>query len=67
MASSTTAFSSDGVEVISRRIESRFPSVVYHVRNDERDKRKYYELERCISFIKTHNFHKVKMFGEDLC
>ena len=63
--SSSTAFSSDGAEIMSRKTD---PSPVTRSdlnREAERDVQKYYELERCSTFIKTHNFQKVGKGDED--
>lgn len=62
---SSTAFSSDGTEIMSRKTE---PSPVTRSdlnRGAERDVQRYYELERCSTFIKTHNFQKVGNVDED--
>ena len=59
MSSSSTAFSSDGVEVISRKIEPNPAMEAGLQKESQRDLRQYYEIERCSIFIKTHNFQKV--------
>lgn len=59
MSGSSTAFSSDGVEVISRKIESNPVMEAGVLKENQRDLRQYYEIVRCSTFIKTHNFQKV--------
>ena len=61
MSGSSTAFSSDGAEVISRKIDLINPAMEADLqwRESQRDLRQYYEIERCSEFIKTHNFQKV--------
>ena len=59
MSGSSTAFSSDGVEIISRKIEARSAMEASLLKEGERDVRRYYEIDRCFTFIKTHNFQKV--------
>ena len=63
--SSSTAFSSDGAEIMSRKIESSPVTRSHLNREAERDVQKYYELERCSTFIQTHNFQKVGDGDED--
>lgn len=59
MSGSSTAFSSDGVEVISRKVEPSPAMEAGLLKEGQRDLRRYYEIERCSAFIKTHNFQKV--------
>ena len=62
MSGSSTAFSSDGAEVISRKIDPINPAMEADLQR-QRDLRQYYEIERCSEFIKTHNFQKVAWNG----
>ena len=62
MSGSSTAFSSDGAEVISRKIDPIKPAMEADLQH-QRDLRHYYEIERCSEFIKTHNFQKVAWNG----
>lgn len=50
---SSTAFSSDGVEVIARHVASTFPLAHSPSRKSEDNLRRYYEIERCIDFIRS--------------
>ena len=50
---SSTAFSSDGVEVISRKIASSFAVEGQSDRRNEKELRRYYEVTRCVDFIKS--------------
>lgn len=64
MSGSSTAFSSDGAEVISRKIDPINPAMeagLQQGREGQRDLRQYYEIERCSEFIKTHKFQKVNV------
>ena len=59
MSGSSTAFSNDGVEVISRKVEPSPAMEAGLLKEGQRDLRRYYEVERCSAFIKTYNFQKV--------
>ena len=59
MSGSGTAFSSDGVEAISKQIESSSLLDAGGKRDEERDIKTYYEMERCSAFITTNNFRNV--------
>lgn len=64
MSGSSTAFSSDGAEVISRKIDPINPAMeagLQQGREGQRDLRQYYEIERCSEFIKAHKFQKVNI------
>lgn len=56
---SSTAFSSDGSEVISRKIEASAILQSDLNRGAERDVHGYYELERCLTFVRAHDFQRV--------
>lgn len=58
-SSTCTAFSNDGVEVISRKIEAMSTMEADLKKRSERDITKYYEIEKCSNFIKTKDFRKV--------
>jgi len=63
MNSSTTAFSSDGQEVLSRQVESTLP--LGHSTasgKNQKEFRGYFEIARCVEFIKSDaKFLKVKL------
>ena len=51
---SSTAFSSDDVQVISRQIETAFPLERPGRGRKEDDLEKYYETSRCVVFIQSN-------------
>ena len=64
MSGSSTAFSNDGVEVISRKIDPVPAMEAGLLKEGQRDLRQYYEIERCSEFIKIHNFQRVSILKE---
>lgn len=64
-ASASTAFSSDGVDIISRKIASSIiPVEGPSDRKSERELRRYYEITRCVRFIKSDpKFERVRTKG----
>lgn len=55
MSSSSTAFSSDGVDVISRQIASSLLlQEGVSLRRSEEELREYYEVNHCIEFINSN-------------
>ena len=53
------AFSSDGEEIITRKVEtgSSLGGSQDHKTQDELDK--FYEIDRCLAFITDNGYHKV--------
>ena len=59
MSGSSTAFSNDGVDVISRKIESNSSMEAGLLKEGHRDLRQYYEINECSAFIEAYDFQKV--------
>ena len=59
-STTATAFSSDGAEVMSRKIEPRSVVAADLQGESERDISKYYDMEKVSTFIATNNFRKVR-------
>ena len=58
VASASIPFSSDGAEVITRRVECRSASSG-EIKSEE-EIWSYYELVKCREFILSNHFHRVK-------
>ena len=57
---SSTAFSSDGQEALSRQIDSTLP-LEPSTSTGRKELRGYFEIERCVEFIRSDpSFQKVK-------
>ena len=51
------SFSSDGVEVLSRKVQC--VSAPEKEAKAERELSRYYEIERCTEFVTSNSFHRV--------
>ncbi len=59
MSSSTIAFSNDGVEVISRQLNTDL--TLTESRKSDKQVEESYELQRCIDFINSNDFFRVAL------